>query len=41
MILVGTRLRTAIGELEILAVDRVLEFKVTTADARGAGFTTR
>jgi hypothetical protein len=41
MILVGTRLRTAIGELEILTVDGVPESKVTAADARRAGFTTR
>jgi hypothetical protein len=38
MVRVGTRLRTAVGELEILAVDKIADGKVTAAEAKRAGF---
>jgi DNA-binding MarR family transcriptional regulator len=40
MVLSETRLRTSVGELEILAVDAVDESKVTASEAKRAGFET-
>ena len=37
----GGRLRTAVGELDIEAVDRVALSAITAADARAAGFATK
>lgn len=38
MVKVGTRLRTAVGELEILGVDEIADGKVSAIDAKRAGF---
>ena len=41
MVLAGTRIRTAVGELEIVAVERIVPNKVTAAEAKRAGFESR
>jgi hypothetical protein len=41
MVLAGTRMRTALGELEIIAVEKVEPSKVTSAEAKRAGFESR
>ena len=36
-VVVGTRMRTAVGVLEVISVDRVASSRITAAEARRAG----